>query len=397
MDSKTSTTEDAEIDSPGQPDRALELAQDEAKVERRKRKELERALVDAHEQLEELAALRDEMKEIRRHRARLEAELSASKDRVSALKAKQERQRRDASREQRTSMERILRRLNAIGQQLIVPPLMDGEPMPSEANPVGQAEQNNADIKTVVAVVSQERTASQSVYHSLRRALPRDVTVGHTHYVGQTPWRQVWNPVAARKELKELVTLRRLRNKSRRRIVFTIWRDSLERLISTLWYAHADALRERAYKYESDPNIQQTICATIDKQTKYYSLVYQRIGARGVLKKGRNDLPNGVTLYALRFSNLEDDFRAACEDAFDLEIPLLRINTADQRNDADIDDYRSFAHRFSLKDTLYFILKERYGIEREMWAYDVEPGLMGLSDKWISVMAAAVTKEAIEN
>jgi hypothetical protein len=296
-------------------------------------------------------------------------------------------------------MKRIYRRLTTLGRQLIEPATLDDTPVfsPGEADGGDKPQQDDADAKSVVAVISLERTASQSVYHSLRQALPREVSVGHTHYVGQTPWRQVWNPVAARKEMKELVVLRRLANKSRRRIVFTVWRESLERLTSLLWYEHADVLRNRAHPYANDPKIQTTICVALDKQMKYYPLVYRRIGARGALKKGRNDLPSGVTLYALRFSNLEDDFRAACKDAFDREIPLLRINTAEQRSDADVDDYRSFTRRFNLKDTLYIILKERFGIEREMWAYDFDPGLLGLGEKWVSVLAAAVTRQALED
>jgi|GEM_PF-4647334 len=295
-------------------------------------------------------------------------------------------------------MKRIFRRLTTLGHQLLVPPSVDEEPAfsPGESTSVSKAGHDATDAKTVVGVVSLERTASQSVYHSLRQALPREVTVGHTHYVGETPWRQVWNPIAARKELKELVVLRRLRHKDRRRIVFTVWRESLDRLTSLLWYEHADLLRDRTHLYAGDATIQTTLCVALDKQMKYYPLVYRRIGARGPLKKGRNDLASGVTLYVLRFSNLESDFQAACQDAFGQNIPLLRINTADQRSDADIDDYRSFARRFNLKDTLYYILKERYGIERDTWAYDFDPGLLGLGEKWVSVLAAAVTREAIE-
>lgn len=274
---------------------------------------------------------------------------------------------------------------------------IDDPPKSSELEAEDDSDLSAPARRVVVAVVSLERTASQSVYHSLRQALPRDVTVGHTHYVGQAPWRQVWNPVAARKQLKELVVLRRLSAKDRRRIVFTIWRESLDRITSLLWYEHADLLRDRTYQYASDPKIQTTICVALDKQTKYYPLVYRRIGARGSIKKGRNDLPSGVTLYVLRFSNLEADFRDACKDAFGQEFPLLRINSADQRSDADVDDYRSFARRFNLKDTLYLILKERYGIERDTWAYDFDPGLLGLGEKWIGVLAAAVTKEALES
>jgi hypothetical protein len=251
--------------------------------------------------------------------------------------------------------------------------------------------------RPVVAVVSLERTATQSVYHTLRHALDADTIVMHSHFVGETPWRQIHDAATKRKQKKELVVLRRLNVKVRRRIVFTIWRESLDRITSLLWYGHADLLRDRAYPYASDPKIQTTICVALDKQNKYYPLVYRRIGVRGVIKKGRNDLPSGVTLYVLRFSNLEADFQAACKDAFGQEFSLVRINTADQRSDADVDDYRSFARRFNLKDTLYLTLKERYGIERDTWAQDFDPGLLGLGEKWISVLAAAVTKEALES
>jgi len=295
-------------------------------------------------------------------------------------------------------MKRVFRRLTTLGRQMIDPPPVDDTPAfsPGEGgtDPAAPADEND---RMAVAVISQERTASQSVYHSLRQALPEEVSVGHTHYVGETPWRQVWNPIIARKQMKELVVLRRLRSKARKRVVFTVWRDTLDRMVSQLWYEHANLLKDRQYPYAQDPKIQTSICVFLDKQLRYYPLVYHRIGARGVLKKGRNDLPSGVTLYALRFSNLENDFRAACLDAFGRDIPLLRINAAEQRQDADVSGYRNFAARFNLKDTLYYILRERYGIEKDMWANDFEPGVLGLSDKWISVLAAAVTKEALEN
>jgi hypothetical protein len=197
----------------------------------------------------------------------------------------------------------------------------------------------------VIAVLTQERTASQSVFHGLRAAA-RDAEVIHAHFLDGTRYRPASpDPEEAERQKAKAEKEARLRalldDQSKARAVVTVVREPAGRIISCLWYAkHADIIRFYDAGSDSfDPAVGKVIDKRLailrDKQTSYAREVFEALGLPTGLRPGRYRTAAGAEVLALDFSDLEREFERATRELLGEPVALPRINTGDSIGQAE--------------------------------------------------------------
>lgn|GEM_PF-6187401 len=203
-----------------------------------------------------------------------------------------------------------------------------------------------------VAVVSIERTATQSVYKSLVEARAAPI-VRHVHYLDTAEMRGPLpiNPEKRKtKELQEEQVRRFIGAQSLRRAVFTVLRDPLDRVQSCVWYdreAMFGALFDKdtgLFDAEADDWIDYYVQRFATWGREYGEKVFKALEMPADLTPGHYITPNGTQLYALDFAHLARDFSQAALDLLGEATPLAKINTGASLGDPLV--YQAFRRRF---------------------------------------------------
>lgn len=196
-----------------------------------------------------------------------------------------------------------------------------------------------------IVVLTQERTASQSVCESLAAVRPWTRLV-HAHYLQDPdPPRTVTTPEEALalegKRRRAAKARAVLGNSDARRAVVTILRDPLDRMISHIWMSLHRRLMKRylpesgAFKPGARTLIEQRIQLLAESHKAYQEEVYRPLGLPVPLTPGRYEVLDGVKVFALDYGRLAEDFSAACEAMFGRSAPLIHINAGETWGDAE--------------------------------------------------------------
>ena len=195
-----------------------------------------------------------------------------------------------------------------------------------------------------VVVLSAERTGGTSVFQSLKPAVG-EAPLLHVHFFDGDRYRGAAD-TEAKAAFREVKRQREAQAKAflfdpeRKGVVFTVLRDRLSRVVSSLWFAKRDVLMRR-YDRELDAfwprtlrPLQPHIDVILDKETSYGREVFEPLGLPAQPAPGRYRTHCGARVFALDFARLEQDFAAATGEVFGRPVPLLHVNGGEMIGDA---------------------------------------------------------------
>jgi hypothetical protein len=202
-----------------------------------------------------------------------------------------------------------------------------------------------------VAVLSQERTGTTSISHSLKQAFG-DGRVTQVHYLNADRYRGPTD----NKDKQEAINDKRARearvrawlaNPGLKGVVISVVRDPLSRIASALWIDKTDAIlshydpSKRLFRPEVMAVFARRLNEALMKQANYAEDVYLPLGLPAQPSPGAYRAKGGTRVLVLDFRRLEEDFAEATTAAFGEPVPLLPARNGAERY-GDLQAYADF-------------------------------------------------------
>lgn len=195
-----------------------------------------------------------------------------------------------------------------------------------------------------VVVLSAERTGGTSVFQSLKPAVG-ETPLLHVHFFDGDRYRGEPETEAKVRALeikrqREAEAKAFLTAPGGNGVVFTVLRDRLSRVVSSLWFTKRDVMMSHydrnadAFSPAAIKLLQPRIDLILDKETSYGREVYEPLGLPARPSPGVYRTRYGARVFALDFARLEDDFRAASQEVFGHPVALQHVNGGAMIGDA---------------------------------------------------------------
>lgn len=197
-------------------------------------------------------------------------------------------------------------------------------------------------MKTIVLVVSKERTASQTVYTGLRDAIGGCVLHGHYLDAGHLDDALPANAkkIAKARHVEEALAL------AERRVFVTIVRDLCDRMVSGMWFLNHSALtdwRTQRGRFDGAEAIfADKLRTALKTDDAYYRHVYSRIGLPPAPVPGHY-AKDEDQVYVLDFADLSQGFERMSLAVAGQVLELPRKNSGEQIGGALYGEYRRWS------------------------------------------------------
>jgi tetratricopeptide (TPR) repeat protein len=196
----------------------------------------------------------------------------------------------------------------------------------------------------VIAVLSAERTGGTAVAESLRALFPRTGSL-HVHYLARPkrgPFDDQEDRVQAAKQATEARVRAQLADPDLDRMIVTVVRNPVDRIISTVWYLRGGVLSalydpgRDAFDPRAGRVLVKMLRSAVALDRSYPADVFLPLGLSERPEPGRRLTPDGAEVFVLRHEALEADFRAMTTAVFGYPVQLRRVNGAELYGDAGI-------------------------------------------------------------